>query len=228
MTESTSSPVLPALELLAHQGFHATSVDELAAALGMSRSTFFRRYGTKEAVVFSDQEAIVKHATERLSQIDPNATLADRLPIVRDVVLSVFDRFTADRETAALRFHLVREVPELKDRELVSTHRFERVFRTFLDTSKKEHDAAARVTSVAFAAAVVAVHNDHFRRWLRDFSAVHQAELRVAVDGVLRRFLPEAAGSEASEPAELSDQRLFTAEDVLEKVRAALAFDARD
>ncbi|WP_421015579.1 helix-turn-helix domain-containing protein, partial [Glutamicibacter creatinolyticus] len=48
-----------ALELLIDQGFDATSVDELANAAGMSRSTFFRRFGSKENMVFADQEMII-------------------------------------------------------------------------------------------------------------------------------------------------------------------------
>ena len=52
-----SSAVPPAaLDLLITQGFDATSVDELAAAAGISRSTFFRRFGSKENMVFADQE----------------------------------------------------------------------------------------------------------------------------------------------------------------------------
>lgn len=217
---STDTPqLLPALEILERQGFHATSVDELAAALSMSRSTFFRRYGTKEAVVFSDQEAIVAFAQQLLSQVDPHATLVERLTLVRDVVLKVFERFTADREAAAIRYRLVREVPELRDRELVSTHRFERVFRTFLDTSKRDHDAAARATSVAYAAAVVAVHNDHFRRWLRDFSGSHRAELKTAVDAILARFLPVDMDHHRSG----NGTPLYSADEVLEKVKKALS-----
>ncbi|WP_271395628.1 TetR/AcrR family transcriptional regulator [Neomicrococcus lactis] len=224
MNTSETPHLRPALELLERQGFHATSVDELAAALGMSRSTFFRRYGTKEAVVFSDQEAIVAMAQQLILQVDPSATLGERLTVVRDVVLQIFERFTADRESAAIRYRLVREVEELKDRELVGTHRFERVFRTFLDTSKRDHDAAARATSVGFAAAVVAVHNDHFRRWLRDFSDDHRGELALAVDAVLARFMPATDPHVPAASGTGTDaNKLYSAEEVLEIVRKALS-----
>ena len=39
-----------AIHLLAERGYDATSVDELAEALEVSRSTFFRRFGTKEDI----------------------------------------------------------------------------------------------------------------------------------------------------------------------------------
>lgn len=41
-----------ALRLFRAKGFERTTVDEIAAAAGVSRTTFFRYYPTKEAVVF--------------------------------------------------------------------------------------------------------------------------------------------------------------------------------
>ena len=41
-----------ALRLFRTKGFERTTVDEIAAAAGVSRTTFFRYYPTKEAVVF--------------------------------------------------------------------------------------------------------------------------------------------------------------------------------
>ena len=37
-------------------GYEQTTASALADAIGMSRSTFFRRFGSKEDVVFSDQD----------------------------------------------------------------------------------------------------------------------------------------------------------------------------
>ena len=40
------------IRLLAEQGWEATTVDRLALAAGISRATFFRKYVSKEDIVF--------------------------------------------------------------------------------------------------------------------------------------------------------------------------------
>ena len=51
--------VAAALELFEGQGFEATSVEQIAQAAGVSRSTFFRQFGGKEDVVFADHEVLL-------------------------------------------------------------------------------------------------------------------------------------------------------------------------
>jgi AcrR family transcriptional regulator len=45
-----------ALELIAEQGFEATTAEQIAAAADISVATFFRYFGTKSEVVFNDPE----------------------------------------------------------------------------------------------------------------------------------------------------------------------------
>ena len=46
-----------ALKLFGQNGFRRTSIDAIAAEAGVSRTTFFRYFPSKEAVVFSAQDA---------------------------------------------------------------------------------------------------------------------------------------------------------------------------
>ncbi|MFB7759200.1 TetR/AcrR family transcriptional regulator [Streptomyces xiamenensis] len=53
-TEITAS----AVRLFAENGFEATTIDQITAAVGMSRRSFFHYFGSKEDVVLGDTEAL--------------------------------------------------------------------------------------------------------------------------------------------------------------------------
>ncbi|MFP5313411.1 MAG: TetR/AcrR family transcriptional regulator, partial [Actinomycetes bacterium] len=175
-------PVAATIQLLARQGFDATSVEELAEASGMSRSTFFRRFGSKEDVVFADHERTLRQVNERLagSRLEP-------LSAVADAALLVFDHHLRNPDTSRARYGLLQAVPALRDRELVTSHRYERAFLQYLNDKlpQEAHDVQdgqggqPGYKAVAFAAAVVAVHNAFLRQWLR---AVPQAETTAGTD----------------------------------------------
>jgi AcrR family transcriptional regulator len=57
--EPRSAVVAAALELFQAQGYDQTSVEQIAKAAGVSRSTFFRQFGGKEDVVFADHEVLL-------------------------------------------------------------------------------------------------------------------------------------------------------------------------
>ena len=167
------APAAAAIALLARQGYDATSVDDLADAAGMSRSTFFRKFGSKEDVVFADHERILRQVTDNLAE-----TMQEPLAAIEDAALLVFNHHVRNRETSRARYELMQAVPALRDRELVTSHRYERAFLQHLleklpDAEQSEYKA------VCFAAAVVAVHNAFLRRWLRTPAAAHETETGV-------------------------------------------------
>ncbi|WP_285242025.1 TetR/AcrR family transcriptional regulator [Pseudarthrobacter sp. fls2-241-R2A-127] len=204
-------PVAAAIDLLAKQGFDATSVEELAEASGMSRSTFFRRFGSKEDVVFADHERILLQVNDRLadSRLEPLAAVAD-------AALLVFDHHLQNRATSLARYGLLQAVPALRDRELVTSHRYERAFLRYLKENLPK-DGRHEYTAVAFAAAVVAVHNAFLRQWLRA-SAVpgesgppdraRAAALASELSALAETFRPALLGAAA--PAAASDHKAAT------------------
>lgn len=149
-----------AIRRLAEQGYDATTAEDLAEAVGMSRSTFFRRFGSKDDVVFADHD----HALEQLEAF----LSATELPAEEALVVGTADvlrLLVRDPEAARLRFDLMRHTPALRDRELIITHRYERVFARYI------HDAlqpgSPHWAASALAASLVAVHNAALRDWLR-------------------------------------------------------------
>jgi AcrR family transcriptional regulator len=186
MSETIISPsaartavVAAALELFERQGFEATSVEQIAQAAGVSRSTFFRQFGGKEDVVFADHEVLLDELRTWLAKghRDPWAAVCEASE-------RVFRHFAADPEVARRRYRVVRTVPALREREIVTVFRYERVFDDYLRASVPGIDP---LDAVGFAALVTAVHNHVLRELLRGHR-VRPAVLHAAFDDVLRRY----------------------------------------
>ena len=150
-----------AIALLASHGYETTTVEELADAAQISRSTFFRRFGSKEDVVFADHDYLLERLTAYL-----HAASGDPLEAVRQGARIVLDHHLSRREASLTRHELLQRNPMLRDRELVSSHRYERAFATYLHAVVP--GAAERGWAItALSAGIVAVHNDMLRAWLK-------------------------------------------------------------
>jgi AcrR family transcriptional regulator len=57
-----------ARRLFARKGFRRTSIDEIATAAGVSRTTFFRYFRSKEGVVFASQQEGAEDFARRLAE----------------------------------------------------------------------------------------------------------------------------------------------------------------
>lgn len=188
-----------AIRLLAERGFESTTVEELADAAQISRSTFFRRFGSKEDVVFADHDLII----ERLAQFLADSTLGLVAAIGRGARM-VLDYHLQQPEVALLRYGLLRSNPPLRDRELVITRRYERTFSSYIQRASAP--TAPEWAPLAFGAAVVAVHNATLRRWLRDQGLAAGAALDRDLAELSALFAPLLQGESA--PA---DRRVLVA-----------------
>jgi AcrR family transcriptional regulator len=191
--ETRTGVVAAALELFQAHGFDQTSVEQIAKAAGVSRSTFFRQFGGKEDVVFADHEVLLDELRTFLAAGHPDPWAA-----VCDASQQVFAHFARDPEVARLRYQVVRQVPVLREREIITVFRYERLFDEYLRTALPGIDP---LDAVGFAALVTAVHNHVLRQLLRGTKRVAPAVLQSALDDVRRRYgvLPDAAGSAEDE-----------------------------
>ena len=181
-THTHAQAVDAAIDLFSRQGYEQTTVEEIADAAQVSRATFFRRFRSKEDVIFADHELLLEEVVVMLAATRPEARASEEngraperawdpatdpyLEVCRAARL-VFDHHVGQRETSIARHTLLQQVPALRDRELVTTHRYERAFTAYLRDTLPP-DRSMTTMSIAFAASVVAVHNAILRRWLRN------------------------------------------------------------
>ena len=98
-----------ALRLFRDRGYAATTVDDIAAAAEVSRSTFFRYFPRKEDVVlFDDVDPLIARAFAGQPAGTPLLTA------LRRAWTTAFDRVTPEkRELEEVRMRLARTVPEV-------------------------------------------------------------------------------------------------------------------
>ncbi|MET0450378.1 MAG: helix-turn-helix domain-containing protein [Mycobacterium sp.] len=151
-----------AFALFEERGYEAASVEDIAARAGVGRTTAFRQFGSKEALIFPDHRALLRRADARLSAASAEAIPAE----VISVATSVFDHYLAEGDRARARYRLTTSVPVLRDFETTTVSRYVRLFSAHLDRAMPD-DWNGSLRAEMFANAVVTAHNHVLRRWLR-------------------------------------------------------------
>nr|WP_174856247.1 MULTISPECIES: TetR family transcriptional regulator [Streptomyces] len=185
-----------AMELFATKGYEATTVDEIAAAAGVARRTFFRHFRSKEEAIFPDHDDTLERAKAVLDAATPGENPVDT--ICRGIK-EVMRMYAASPSVSVERYRLTREVPALREREIASVARYERLFTRYLLSRFDEHSYNGDEPLLAEVAAssVVTAHNHVLRRWLRSGGQGDvEAELDHAFAIVRRTFgtLPAFTG----------------------------------
>ncbi len=201
-----------AMELFASKGYEATTVDEIAAQAGVARRTFFRHFRSKEEAIFPDHDDTLIRAEAVLNAAPPHEHPLDT---VCRGIKEVMKMYAASPAVSVERYRLTREVPTLREREIASVARYERLFTRYLlghFDEQAHHDGNddPLLAEVA-ASAVVTAHNHVLRRWLR---AGGQGDVETQLDhafAIVRRTFGTGIGAgrdtmPASTPATVSEQ----------------------
>jgi AcrR family transcriptional regulator len=106
-----------ALRLFDEHGYDATTIEQIAEAAGVSPSTFYRYFPTKEDVVVQDEyDPLIVNVFENQS--------ADDAPLdaLREVLRVLFAEFTdADIERVRRRVRMIFAVPALRAKQVQQT-----------------------------------------------------------------------------------------------------------
>ncbi len=172
-----------AFGLFDERGYAQTTVDQIAERAGISRSTFFRMFASKEDVIFPDHEDLHRRIRARLEAAGADGNI---LAVVEGARM-VLEHFLAEGELARGRYRLTRTVPALRDREIAGMHGYQKLFRDFIATWMPP-GPGTEIRSELMANAVVTAHNVVLRRWLRDLTIRPHEEFDTAIHDVIALF----------------------------------------
>lgn len=108
-----------AFELFHREGFDKVTLDDLAAAAGVSRSTFLRYFGTKEDAVLA---AFDGHDKRVAAALLARPTDEDDWTALRHALDTVIERYRQDPAGSLATTRLVRDTPALCARHLKKQH----------------------------------------------------------------------------------------------------------
>jgi AcrR family transcriptional regulator len=155
--------VRAATRLFVTKGFDAATIDDIADAAEVSRSTLFRYFGNKEAIVFPHQDErlglFARIMSEPLAGESTFATL-------RRGLLHLAEVYYAAREELSIQQTIVASSPHLTARELVFYDAWERAIRAALvDPCAGSAEQASRAKLAS--SAIFAVVRTVLREWLQ-------------------------------------------------------------
>jgi TetR/AcrR family transcriptional regulator, regulator of mycofactocin system len=168
-----------AFDLFGRHGFDRTTVDDIAAAAGISRRTFFRYFPSKNDVVWGDFDGMLDRMRERLAACPPGRPLMDE---VREALLD-FNRVPAgELPWHRRRMALILRTPALQAHSTLRYADWRAVLAGFVGERLRQPADALAPQAIAHATLGVAVAA--YEHWLRD----QGADLLTLLDAAMREL----------------------------------------
>ncbi len=168
---------LIALRLFTDKGFHETTVDEIAAAAGVSRRTFFRYYDAKSEVLWNEFDTEVATIRTSLAEAPEHLPVMDA---VRHAVIAANHYHAEDVPELRMRMQLISTVPELAASATIHYDAWERAVAEFV--ARRAGRPAESLYPLAAGRATLAACRAAYERW----AARADADLTVYLDAALR------------------------------------------
>ncbi|WP_406151451.1 TetR/AcrR family transcriptional regulator [Streptomyces sp. NBC_01012] len=173
-----------AIQLFAENGFEATTIDQIAAAVGISRRSFFHYFGSKEDLVLGDTDALGESVRAEL-EARPEGESAWEAIRGALLILGQVGGDPAERLTLAGLHH---EAPSLRARHLEKHLRWQQLLAPEIQRrlglpASTEADPRA----LAFVAAALACVDAAVDAWYRSGGADDPVRLFDEAVATLRR-----------------------------------------
>jgi len=155
-----------ALELFAERGFEATTIDDIAAAAGIGRRTFFRYFTSKNDLPWGDFDSQLEGMRELL------AKTPDDVPLMEAVRISVieFNRLPPDEiPYHRRRMELILRVPSLIAHSTLRYTSWRQVVAEFAARRLCVPENSLQPQAIAWAALGIAL--SAYEQWLADEDA---------------------------------------------------------
>jgi AcrR family transcriptional regulator len=173
-----------ALALFAEHGYDDTTVEQIAAAAGLARSTFFRHFRDKREILFGGQDELASRLADSIENAPSEQTALEAIETAFADVASV--AFTPERrDLAPRRISVIASNPELQERELLKRGGIKNAITAALRSRGIEEPA----TTVAAELATLAL-SQTFAAWAEPDNT---EEFQAVARRVLRRLHTAAA-----------------------------------
>jgi mycofactocin system transcriptional regulator len=172
-----------ALDLFTSRGFDETTVDDIAAAAGIGRRTFFRYYASKNDAVWGDFDTQLSRLQRWFDDCRPEVPLMDA--VHRGVV--AFNRLPKEEEPwHRRRMALILNTPALQAHSTPMYARWRAVIAEFAAArmGAQAQDMVPQLIAYAALGAAVAAYD----QWLRDADAELEPLLELAMTELSRGF----------------------------------------
>jgi mycofactocin system transcriptional regulator len=178
-----------ALDLFSKRGFEATTVDDIAAAAGIGRRTFFRYYRSKNDVVWGDFEAGLARLRDRLAAV-PASTPTFAALHAQILAFNAVDPREEPRHRE--RMALILRVPALQAHSTLRYAAWRAVVAEHV--ARRLHVPADALVPQAVAHAALGACLAGYEQWLREA----RTPLTALLDEALRALGEGFAGLDAA------------------------------
>ncbi|MEU7873260.1 TetR family transcriptional regulator [Dactylosporangium sp. NPDC049140] len=153
-----------ALKLVAFQGFDETTIDQMAAAAGVSRRTFFRYFQSKEDVIIEFLSDLGRRLSAALQARPPAEPPAEA---VRQALRVFTDKFWEHPEKAGRLTRVTMETPALLGRYLERQTAWKQTLTEEL-ARRTRTDPATDLEPAVLVAVAFAAFDTALMRWAAD------------------------------------------------------------